>query len=239
MAGALGRMGRESCAAIAAASDMVLVAGLARRHAGEPVSSHVASVPRNALLYDDGAQMCADAQPDVVVDFTTYPDTVRIATTVVERGVAAVVGSTGWTSADRAKLAQACARAGAPACLAPNFALGAVLMMRFAEEAAAHFPTAEIVELHHEGKRDAPSGTARLTAERMHRASGRNVPIHSVRLSGLVAHQEVLLGGTGELLTIRHDSLSRESFMNGMLLAIRRIRHRSGLTEGLDALVFA
>ncbi len=109
-------------------------------------------------------------------------------------------------------------------------------MMQFAERAAPHFPTVEIVELHHDQKRDAPSGTARLTAERIAGGSERaQVPIHSVRLRGLVAHQEVLFGGTGEVLTIRHDSLSRESFAGGIVLAIRRVRSRPGLTIGLDA----
>jgi 4-hydroxy-tetrahydrodipicolinate reductase len=110
-------------------------------------------------------------------------------------------------------------------------------MMRFASEAARYFPTAEIVELHHDGKIDAPSGTAALTARRMTAASGRDVPIHSVRLRGLVAHQEVLLGGEGETLTIRHDSLSRDSFMRGVLLAVRAVRAQRGLVVGLEALM--
>ena len=124
--------------------------------------------------------------------------------------------------------------AGLPVFYAPNFALGAVLMMRFAAEAAAHFPRAEIIELHHETKVDAPSGTARATAAAM----GGEPPIHSVRLPGLVAHQEVLLGGPGELLTIRHDTLSREAFVPGVLLALERLPSLPpGLTVGLDALL--
>jgi 4-hydroxy-tetrahydrodipicolinate reductase len=124
--------------------------------------------------------------------------------------------------------------AGLPVLYAPNFALGAVLMMRFAAEAAAVLPRAEIVELHHDGKLDAPSGTARATAERM----GGDVPIHSIRLPGLVAHQEVILGGPGQTLTIRHDTISREAFVPGVLLAVERVRSLPpGLTVGLDAVL--
>ena len=134
----------------------------------------------------------------------------------------------------RAMWGSALARPVSPCSIAPNFALGAVLMMRFAAEAAAHLPRAEIVELHHETKVDAPSGTAKATAAAM----GGDPPIHSVRLPGLVAHQEVLLGGPGELLTIRHDTLSREAFVPGVLLALERLPSLPpGLTVGLDALL--
>jgi len=118
--------------------------------------------------------------------------------------------------------------------LVPNFSLGAVLMMRLAEEAARYFPDAEILEMHHSGKKDAPSGTAAMTAERIGRVAGKRPPIHSVRLPGLVAHQEVLFGGTGELLSLRHDSFSRESFVPGMFVAIRAVMHARGLVVGLD-----
>ena len=128
-----------------------------------------------------------------------------------------MIGTTGFD------LAQLDGLSGANVLVAPNFAIGAVLMMRFAAEAAALMPTAEIVELHHDKKLDAPSGTAARTAELMKDSSGKEVPIHSVRLPGLVAHQEVILGGTGETLTIRHDALDRSSFMPGVLLAIRRV----------------
>ena len=139
-----------------------------------------------------------------------------------------VVGTTGWETGPVDEAARA---AGLPVLYAPNFALGAVLMMRFAAEAAAVFPRAEIVELHHDGKLDAPSGTAKATAARM----GGDPPIHSVRLPGLVAHQEVILGGRGETLTIRHDTTSREAFVPGVLLALERVRDLPpGLTVGLD-----
>ena len=143
----------------------------------------------------------------------------------------------GTTGIDDAQLAEIRRRAdaGAANCLiAPNFAIGAVLMMRFAAEASRHMPKAEIIELHHDQKLDAPSGTALRTAGLMR----GDVPIHSVRLPGLVAHQEVILGGLGETLTIRHDSLARESFMPGVLRAVREIANRPGLTLGLEPILF-
>jgi 4-hydroxy-tetrahydrodipicolinate reductase len=171
---------------------------------------------------------------DVAIDFTR-PDAVR---ENVERclaeGIPCIVGTTGLHDADVEAL-DALAREHAVSCLvAPNFALGAVLMMRFAEEAARWFPHAEIVELHNEAKLDAPSGTAKATAARLE----GEVPIHSVRLPGLVAHQEVLLGGQGQLLTIRHDTLSREAFVPGVLLALARLGDLpAGVTMGIDGLV--
>ena len=168
---------------------------------------------------------------DVAVDFTR-PDAVAAN---VERclaaGVAVVLGTTGF---DHDAVDAAARAAGVPCFHAPNFSRGAVLMMRFAEEAAKAFPHAEIVEQHSEAKLDAPSGTARATAARM----GTDPPIHSVRLPGLVAHQEVILGGAGETLTIRHDTTSREAFVPGVLLALEQVRELpSGLTVGLDSLL--
>jgi 4-hydroxy-tetrahydrodipicolinate reductase len=229
-------MGSVACASIAAADDLCLVGGIARAHAGEPLGPLVGIDGDAGRVYVSVADLCHDAAPDALVDFSIHPATVQIARDAVERDVAVVVGATGWTPDDRTALDRLCRERGVPAAIVPNFALGAVLMMRFAEEAARHFPTVEIVELHHDRKRDAPSGTARLTAERIAGAAGRpDVPIHSVRLRGLVAHQEVLFGGTGEVLTIRHDSLSREAFMGGLLLAVRGIRAKAGLVVGLDA----
>jgi 4-hydroxy-tetrahydrodipicolinate reductase len=167
---------------------------------------------------------------DAAVDFTG-PDAV---TGNVERclevGVPVVIGTTAFDAAAVDALAR---EAGVPCFFAPNFSQGAALLMRLAEQAARTFPRAEIVELHHQDKRDAPSGTARLTAERM----GTDPAIHSVRLPGLVAHQEVIFGGPGETLTIRHDTTSREAFVPGVLLALEKVRDLPpGLTVGLDAL---
>jgi len=168
---------------------------------------------------------------EVMIDFTT-PDAVEANVgAALARGVPCVIGT---SSFDQSKV-DALARERGLACFhAPNFALGAVLMMRFAEEAARHMPRAEIIELHNEAKKDAPSGTAKATA----RLIGGEPTIHSVRLPGLVAHQEVLFGGEGQLLTIRHDTFSREAFVPGVLLALARLDTlRPGLTVGLDTLL--
>ena len=236
VAGALGRMGRAACVAVAAQPDLSLAGGIAREHVGEALAPLLGVSGDAGRIAESVEALCLVAKPDVLVDFTVYPATVAIANAAVDAGIATVVGATGWTAAELDSLRERCERTGTPACVVPNFALGAALMMRFAEQAAALFPTVEIIELHHDQKRDAPSGTARLSAERITRAGGpAAVPIHSVRLRGLVAHQEILFGGTGEVLTIRHDSLSRESFMGGVLLAVRGIGGRKGLTVGLDS----
>jgi 4-hydroxy-tetrahydrodipicolinate reductase len=168
---------------------------------------------------------------DVMVDFTTPTAVVANVEAAVDAGVPSVVGT---TAADLTAVGKGAALVGVPVFYAPNFALGAVLMVRFAGEAATHFSRAEIVEAHNEAKVDAPSGTAKATAEAM----GGDVAIHSVRLPGLVAHQEVLLAGEGQLLTIRHDAFSRDAYVPGVLLALERVRTLPpGLTVGLDALL--
>jgi 4-hydroxy-tetrahydrodipicolinate reductase len=168
---------------------------------------------------------------DAAIDFTTpdaAPANVRAA---LEQGVSCVVGTTGWEPGELGTLA---AEKGLRLFVAPNFSIGAVLMMRFAREAAAHFPRVEIVELHNEAKRDAPSGTAKATADLI----GAGTAIHSVRLPGLVAHQEVIFGGEGQLLTIRHDTTGRESFGDGVLLALEKLDELPpGLTVGLENLI--
>jgi 4-hydroxy-tetrahydrodipicolinate reductase len=207
VAGAAGRMGQTVCAAVEEAEDMQLV-GRA-----------------DPLLDTTLAQVLADAE--VVVDFTRPDTALENALACVRAGVHVVIGTTGF---DPAPLRRARSEQDSPgrpqgnALIAPNFAIGAVLMMRFAAEAARHMSKAEIVELHHDGKLDAPSGTAARTAELMAAASGgAPPPIHSVRLPGLVANQEVILGDLGQTLSIRHDTISRESFMPGVLLAVRRV----------------
>jgi 4-hydroxy-tetrahydrodipicolinate reductase len=206
-----------------------------------------------ALGPDDSREVLLDAGADVAVDFTS-PDSVAATTAwLLRAGVHAVVGTTGLTDDDLAHLATLTGPANAV--VAPNFAVGAVLMMELARIAAAHLPHVEIVELHHDGKVDAPSGTALRTAALIAAARRRpvdppgpagsaargerrgDVPIHSVRLPGLVAHQEVLFGGTGETLTIRHDALDRSSFMPGVLLAVKQVATRPGLTVGLEHLL--
>jgi 4-hydroxy-tetrahydrodipicolinate reductase len=168
---------------------------------------------------------------EAMVDFTAPDAVVGNVRAAVEAGIPSVVGTSG---AELAGVGEEAADRGVAVFFAPNFAIGAVLMMRFAEEAARHLPSAEIVELHHETKLDAPSGTARATAERL----PGDPAIHSVRLPGLVAHQEVLLGGQGQLLTIRHDAFSREAYVPGVLLALERLRTLPpGLTVGLETLL--
>lgn len=208
VAGAAGRMGATVCEAIAGAEDMELVGG------ADPALG--TSVP--------------DVLPaaDVLVDFS-IPDTAQMnARAALEAGVHAVVGTTGWDPETLRGVGSA------NLFVAPNFAIGAVLMMRFAIEASKHMARGEIIELHHDGKVDAPSGTASRTAALM----DGDVPIHSVRLPGLVAHQEVLLGDVGQTLSIRHDTTNRTSFMPGVLLAVRKV---GGLTDspvvGLDHLL--
>jgi 4-hydroxy-tetrahydrodipicolinate reductase len=235
VAGALGRMGRETCAALAVADDLELVGGFDRTHAGDDLAE-VLGLPRPAgRIFDDVGDLYDEVKPEVVVDFTVYPVTVDVAREAVTRRISPVIGATGWTDEDIVSFESLCDELAVGAALVPNFAIGAVLAMRFAEEAARYFPTAEIIELHHDKKLDAPSGTAKLTAQRVAAAAGRaSVPVHSVRLRGLVAHQEVLFGGEGEVLTIRHDSLSRSSFMAGVLRAVRGVRRKTGLVVGLD-----
>jgi 4-hydroxy-tetrahydrodipicolinate reductase len=220
VAGAAGRMGEATCAAVEGAADMELIGR------ADPVL---------------GVEL-ADVLPsaDVVVDFTRPDTALPNALACIEAGVHVVIGTTGF---DLAPLQSARTPAGRPQAkviVAPNFAIGAVLMMRFAAEAARHMAKAEIIELHHDAKLDAPSGTAARTARLMAECSDKpEPPIHSVRLPGLVAHQEVILGDLGQTLTIRHDSISRESFMPGVLLAVREVAtiEQSPLV-GLEQLLF-
>ena len=182
-------------------------------------------------LEEAGHELVELGSAEAMVDFTAPDVVVANIESALDKGVPCVVGTSGW---DTAGVEAKALESGLPVFYAPNFAVGAVLMMRFAAEAAKHVPRAEIVELHHETKVDAPSGTAKATAEAM----GGGVPIHSVRLPGIVAHQEVLLSQPGELLTIRHDAFSREAYVPGVLLALERLPDlEPGLTIGLESLL--
>lgn len=202
----------------------------ARGKVGSVMVAAIAEAGHEVVPLDLGDPVDLDGC-EAAVDFT-QPDAVEGDVVACARaGLPCVIGTTGF---DRAAVDRVAQEHGVPVFHAPNFSIGAVLMMRFAAEAAKHLPNAEIVELHHETKLDAPSGTARATADAM----GGEVPIHSVRLPGLVAHQEVILGGRGQWLTIRHDTTSRDAFVPGVLLALERVRDLPpGLTVGLDALL--
>ena len=234
--GARGRMGSEVVKAITEASDLELVAAL---DLGDSLDA----------LVSKGAQ--------VVVDFTTPDSVMANLEFLIGKNIHAVIGTTGFDDARIAKIKSLLASSKSGVLIAPNFAIGAVLMMEFATKAAKYFESAEIIELHHPNKVDAPSGTAARTAELMSKsrkeaglapmpdattssldgargATVGDIPVHSVRLRGLVAHQEVLLGGIGETLSIRHDSIDRVGFMPGVLLGVRQIVSHPGLTFGLE-----
>ncbi len=222
VAGAMGRMGTVACEALRRANEYCC--GFAR----------VADPEREILASLDEVLV---RQPDVLLDLTTQPASYEISLAAVARGVCTVVGSSGWTADQRAALGDTAERRGVGVLLVPNFSVGAALMMRLAEAAARFFPDAEIIELHHAQKKDKPSGTARDTASRIEAVTGRAPAVHSIRLPGLVAHQEILFGGSGELLTIRHDSFTRESFVPGMLAAVHAVRNCRGLSIGLDSIL--
>jgi 4-hydroxy-tetrahydrodipicolinate reductase len=253
--GAGGRMGQTVCRAVCDDPALDLVAAVDPHHAGLDLRS-VASIDHNSMQVAAGADELLRQRVEVAVDFTRIDAARENLSFLAEHGIHAVVGTSGFTQDDFEWVRGAFTASNC--IIAPNFAIGAVLMTRFAELAAPFFETAEIIELHHDQKIDAPSGTAMHTVERMAAASdqwaadptthhtlegargGRGpagIPVHSVRLRGIVAHQEVLLGTTGQTLTIRHDSYDRTSFMPGVILAVKRVSDLQGLTVGLDAVL--
>ncbi len=252
--GAGGRMGREVCGAVASAPDLELVAAVDPGHVGQRIEG-VTVAGEAAALGERGAE--------VVVDFSVADAARHNLPLYAREGMHAVVGTTGLSEAELGAAARLFAESAANAIVAANFAIGAVLLMRFCELAAPHMDGVEVIELHHDAKRDAPSGTAlhtaaRIAAARQAAGSGSlpvdpttehvlagarggeapgGVRIHSVRLPGLIAHEEVIFGAVGQSLTIRHDSYDRRSFMPGVLLAVRAVSDRPGLTLGLEALL--
>ena len=256
VAGAGGRMGTEVVRAVSAAEGMEVVAAVDPAHEdSEILDAHAGRI----VCSDDLAEAIAESSPDVMVDFT-HPSVVAGNLEIaLSKGVDCVVGTTGLATGALESLA-AKAPAGTTLFVAPNFAIGAVLMMHFAKQAARFLPSVEIIELHHDRKADAPSGTAMRTAQlvaaaraavpetpgretELREAKGargavvNGVHVHSIRLPGLVAHQEVIFGGQGQTLSLRHDSLDRTSFMPGVILAIREVGSRSGLVVGLEHLL--
>lgn len=255
--GAAGKMGRQVCSAVHADPQLVLAAAIDSTHAGTPVG-RLTGDPSIDVEISDELDRLSDAEVEVAVDFT-HPEVVKDNVRwCIRHAIHVVVGTTGLTAGDLDDVRALIDEEGneSNVFIAPNFAVGAVLMMAFARRAAAHLPNVEIIELHHDGKADAPSGTALRTAEGIAADRGRPRPVtmgetipgargadvhgirvHSVRLPGLIAHQEVILGGPGETLSIRHDSYDRESFMPGVVLAVKAVPSKPGLTLGLESLL--
>ncbi len=255
VAGAAGRMGREVVRTLLQQADMRLAAAYDVTERGSDAAVLAGGTACGVTVTELTGATLASSGSQVLVDFTTAESAAANAQLALSQNVSPVIGTTGMGEAQLDKLASLARSKGIGAIYAPNFSIGAVLMMHLAKVAARFLDRAEIVELHHDAKKDAPSGTARLTAQRIasiwqssaSSASGpstpargetvEGVPIHSVRLPGLIAHQEVIFGAQGQTLTIRHDSLDRVSFMPGILLAIRRVRDLPGLVVGLDTLL--
>ena len=253
--GALGRMGRETINAICHEPEMQVVGTVDLQAPDEALSLPDGSgtVP----LSSDLASILSTCQPDVLVDFTTAKVVMPAMRLAAKQGVNLVIGTTGLTTDEIGEIDELSKSNNIGAVAAPNFALGAVLMMHLAKVASKYLDYAEIIELHHEKKVDAPSGTALATARAMGQARGKpfhhspgqektlvsrgeqveGINIHSVRLPGLLAHQEVIMGGTGQTLSIRHDTISRECFMPGVILAVKEVIKRKGLVYGLDTLL--
>ena len=256
--GAGGRMGSTVCQAVAGDPELELVAAVDPYHAGLDVRQ-VTGAENVHLQMAADASAFTDAMAEVAVDFTQASAAMENMRWCAEHGVHAVVGTSGLSEADVTEVRTMFEGARSNCIIAPNFAIGAVLLVRMAEIAAPYFDTAEIIELHHDGKVDAPSGTAIHTAERMAEASKdwaadpttaeviegarggagpAGIRIHAVRMRGMVAHEEVLLGTMGQTLSLRHDSYDRTSFMPGVLLAVKAVADHPGLTVGLDSLLF-
>jgi len=253
--GAAGRMGSTTCRAIAETDDLALVAAIDPARSGERLGE-VAGVlgPAGDVIVADDLNSLVDADVDVAVEFTGPATVGANLIGLLERGIHVVVGATGIADADLERARILALQGPARALVVPNFSIGAVLMMKMAAEASRHLPHVEIIELHHDAKVDAPSGTALRTAELIAAERARvpeaplgddahpgargathaDVRIHSVRLPGLVAHQEVILGGHGQTLTLRHDSLDRSSFMPGVLLACRQVASLDEMAVGLE-----
>lgn len=253
--GIAGRMGSCSAEAIAAADDLELCGGVDPTATQDSCQVGETSVP----LFTDLEQALSSCKPDIMLDFTNPSVVEHNIRTALSAGVSCVVGTTGLSEEQLADI-YTCATGDARLFVAPNFTTGAVLMMQFARMAAKYFPDAEVIELHHDHKKDAPSGTAIRTAkliadakelpttapgretelEGMEGARGAlvsGIPVHSVRTDGYVAHQEVIFGSPGQTLTIRHDSIDRASYMPGVLLALRKVRGTDGLVVGLENLM--
>lgn len=257
VSGAKGKMGIEVCRTVLAEENLQLVAAFDLQVSGEDLGSIIGEEDLNVAVEELTADNLSAKKPHVMVDFTTPMSAVENVETALKCGVRPVVGTTGFSEEDISGLSKLAEKQGLSAVIAPNFALGAVLMMKFSAMAAKYFSQAEIVETHHDKKIDAPSGTAIKTAElidqnrngtpperedllKLSGARGgvqKDVHIHSLRLQGPIARQEVIFGGAGQTLTIKHDSYNRSSFMPGVVLAINRVMEINGLVLGLENLL--
>ena len=258
VAGANGKMGREVVKAILEDDQLELVGAVDVRQKGTDLGVLVGKPPIGRVVFSDLEALLKETQPQVMVDFTNPQSVLRNLHVALQYQTYAVVGTTGLTAVELEEVEQKARENDVGVFVAPNFALGAVLLMKFAREAARHFPHVEIIELHHDQKLDAPSGTALRTAdiikqerptfkqgaineyEKLPGARGAEINgmrVHSVRLPGFVAHEEVIFGGLGQILTLRHDSINRECFMPGVLLAIHRVTQLKGLVVGLENLL--
>lgn len=231
--GALGRMGQAAIKAILGQSDLQLVGAIDLRDLGQDVGERLGVGFAGVRLEDDLVRVLDREKPDVLLELTLFDTAPNNVSEALRRGVRPVVGTSGLSDATLAEWRELAKAAGIGGLVCPNFAIGAVLLMRFAQMAAPYFDGVEIIELHHDEKKDKPSGTA-LRTQAMLREVGREAPIHSVRLKGIVADQEVILGATGQTLTLRHDTLNREAFMPGVLLAVRRVGQLNALEIGLE-----
>lgn len=259
LTGVSGKMGKAILDGIINEPDIDVVGAVDIKMLGKDIGFLTGEEPKNIYIQEDLEQVFKESKPQIMIDFTNPQAVMKNIRTALTNRVAAVVGTTGLTNHDIEELHILTEKYRTPVFLAPNFALGAVLMMKFAKEASKYFPHVEVIEKHHDQKMDAPSGTAIKTLEMI--AEERNfieqgashefekiagsrggnfqgMRVHSVRLPGLVAHQEVIFGGEGQTLTIKHDSLSRESFVPGVLLAIRNIMGMRGVVYGLEKLLW-
>lgn len=259
VAGAAGRMGQEVVRAVSAADGLELVGATDRSHVDESTRTLCGPDVTDVRISNRLGALLDEVGADVLVDFTIAGVAPSNALSALQRKVAPIIGTSGLSFEDQNAIRQATEDYQTPAILVPNFAVGAVLMMKFAEMAAPYLPYCEVLEMHHEQKLDSPSGTAVHTAdiisqartesvsdpegtfEKVKGARGANhkgIPVHSVRLPGFVASQEVIFGGAGERLSLRHDSIDRKSFMGGVILACREVRKHQGFLVGLDKLMF-
>ncbi len=256
--GALGKMGRETLKAVEEDNELVLVGAVDVKSKGESVAELTGLAGVNINLEQDLEKILAREKPDVMVDFTNPQAVFNNARLTLEKGVACVIGTTGLNDIELKQLDKLAGENQTGVAVIPNFAIGAVLMMKFAREAAVYFPDVEIIELHHDQKMDAPSGTAIKTAEMINQTRVSRPPrsirefekipgsrggdmdqvrIHSVRLPGFVAHQEVIFGGMGQSLKIRHDSIDRVGFMPGVIMVIKKMPQLKGMVYGMENLM--